>query len=274
MHPGGVAEGVDSPEAREQIDISLQELPQVIRPSAALSSADRLEIYVNAYHARLMECLDEEFSVTRWAMGEELFAAVSFGYLQSHPSRSYTLGQLGSRFPGFLAESRLHAADMPAGADAHWPQFIIELATLERSLYEVYDGPGTEQGGGLRPEHLAGVAPEAWGTLRLRPAPSLRLHAFGCDVSTYWGRRKEGEEPATPEPTPSWLAVSRRDFVVERHALTAAQFALLKALVAGETLGGALISTATQYSAAQFEPFLAEWFGEWMEAGFFASPDA
>jgi hypothetical protein len=82
MHRGGVAEGVDAAESRAHIDITLAELPQVIRPSQSLSSADRLEIYVNAYHARLMECLDEEFAVTRWTLGEDLFGAVALGYLQ------------------------------------------------------------------------------------------------------------------------------------------------------------------------------------------------
>jgi hypothetical protein len=272
MHPGGVTEGVGSPAAREHIDISLEELPQVIQPSKALSSADRLEIYVNAYHARLMECLDEEFSVTRWAMGEELFAAVSFGYLQNHPSQSYTLGQLGARFPGYLAETRLHAAAMPEGAGEHWPQFIIELAMLERSLYEVYDGPGPERSGALRGEHLAGLAPESWADLRLQPAPSLRLHAFENDVSTFWARRKDGEEPAVEPPSDCWLAIGRRDYVVERHSLSAAQFTVLSSLVEGKTLGEALSFAAERHSAEEIEPHLGQWFAAWMEAQFFAPP--
>ncbi len=115
MHKGGVAEGVGSPEARQHIDIALDELESVVERSRALSSANRLEIYVNAYYARLLECLDEEFAVTRWAMGEDLFGAVAFGYLQHYPSQSYTLGHLGARFPRYLGESRLHASAAPAG---------------------------------------------------------------------------------------------------------------------------------------------------------------
>ena len=160
-HPGGASEGVDSPQARQHVDITLGELEQVINRSQALSSADRLDIYVNAYHARLMECLAEEFAVVRHALGDELFDAVAFGYLQHFPSRSYTLGQLGALFPRYLTESRLHATGAPEEAGPTWPDFIIELATLERSLYEVFDGPGTEPTGTLQASDLGAIAPSS-----------------------------------------------------------------------------------------------------------------
>jgi hypothetical protein len=271
MHRGGVAEGVDSPEAREQIDITLAELPTVILPSQALSSADRLEIYVNAYHARLMECLAEEFAVTRWTLGDDLFDAVAFGYLQSHPSQSYTLNQLGARFPGYLAESRIHATDMPPNAGSTWPDFVVELATLERALYEVYDGPGTERGGALDPAGLASVPPDSWGELRLIAAPCLRLLAFEHPVSDFWGERKNDAEPAVPEPARIWLAISRRDFVVERHDLSPAQFAVLHSIAGGAPLADALEAGAAAAPAEDIESQLNTWFAQWMATGFFAS---
>jgi hypothetical protein len=271
MHRGGVAEGVDAAESRQHIDITLNELPSVIRPSESLSSADRLEIYVNAYHARLLECLDEEFVVTRWTLGDELFGAVAFGYLQSYPSQSYTLNQLGARFPRYLAETRLHAAGTPADAVPNWPEFVIELATLERSLYEVYDGPGTEQSGALDASRLAQLPADAWGDLRLIAAPCLRLHSFAHAVSAYWGARKDGEEPVIGGQQPTWLAINRREFVVERHELSRAQFALLNALAEGSTLSEAIEAAATLPGAASenVEAQLGPWFAGWMAAGFF-----
>lgn len=270
MHRGGVAEGVDSPEARQQIDITLNELPQVILPSQSLSSADRLEIYVNAYHARLMECLDEEFAVTRWTLGHDLFSAVAFGYLQTYPSQSYTLNQLGARFPGYLAESRIHAAGMPPEAGPTWPEFVVELATLERALYEVYDGPGTERAGTLDPNQLATIPPDSWGELRLLVAPCLRLLAFEHPVSDYWGARKDEAEPAVPEPAPTWLAISRRDFVVERHPLSLAQFAVLRSISEGAALAESLAAGEASAPAEHIESQLGDWFAAWMAGGFFS----
>jgi hypothetical protein len=271
MHPGGVTEGVEADAARREIDVTLERLPEVILPSEALSSANRLEIYVNAYHARLMECLDEEFAVTRSAVGDELFAALTFGYLQHDPSQSYTLCELGRRFPRFLADTRFHAREMPHGAAGDWPEFIIELATLERALYEVYDGPGTESTGTLDPAALAALDPEAWQAIRLQPAPCLRLFAFGHDVSGYWGDRKDDLEPVIPAADRYWMAVCRRDFVVERFELDEPQYVLLEALARGETLPAAIASASVVAPVAELEARLGGWFAGWMAGGFFAS---
>jgi len=271
MHPGGVAEGVDSAEARQHVDITLGELESVIRRSRSLAADERLEIYVNAYHMRLMECLDEEFAVTRYALGEDLFAAVTFGYLQRYPSESYTLGELGVRLPRYLAETRLHASGAPEDAGPTWPDFIIELATLERSLYEVYDGPGTERGGSLDPAALLAIGPDAWGEVRLTPAPCLRLHALGHDVSSFWGEAKDGSAPAAPRPERAWLAITRRDYVVERHALSEPQFVLLSALCEGEPLSVAIErALSKEADPAALLGQLGQWFAVWAAHGFFA----
>ncbi|MEX0679626.1 MAG: DNA-binding domain-containing protein [Pirellulales bacterium] len=271
MHRGGVTEGVDAPETRQYLDVALEDLESVIRRSRALSSADRLEIYVNAYYARLMECLDEEFSVTRYAMGDELFAAVTFGYLQSYPSQSYTLGRLGANFPRYLAESRLHAGETPENAGASWPEFVIELATFERSLYEVYDGPGTERGGTLDPTEVAEIPPTAWNRLRLVVAPCLRLHRFGHPVHEYWAARKDGTEPAPCGPRATWLAVNRRDFVVERRELAGAEFTLLAEIAGGATLAQAIAAAIAPSTPEDgpVEPRLGAWFARWAGDGYF-----
>lgn len=271
MHRGGVTEAVDSPETRRHLDVTLENLENVIRRSRSLSSADRLEIYVNAYYARLMECLEEEFAVTRYALGDELFAAMAFGYLQSYPSQSYTLGQLGANFPRYLAESRLHAAEVPEDAGSSWPEFVIELATLERSMYEVYDGPGTERGGTLNPSELAKIPPTAWNRLRLVAAPCLRLHQFDHPVHEYWAGRKDGGEPVPCGPRATRLAINRRDYVVDRHELVVAEFTLLSKIAAGESLAQA-IATALESSTPEDAPVeqqISVWFARWAGDGFF-----
>src|SRR5262245_9550410 len=105
MHPGGVDEGIVSAEARGHIDVGPDQAEIVLTRSRALTALERLAVYGHAYYARLLECLREEFPVLKHALGEEVFAAFAFGYLQHYPSRSYTLFQLGSNFPRYLAET-------------------------------------------------------------------------------------------------------------------------------------------------------------------------
>src|SRR5262249_43068317 len=93
MHPGGVEAGVGSPVARGEIDVPPQELERVVTRSRALSAADRMAVYSNAYVARLLECLREEYPTLVHALGREVFDEFAVGYLRAYPSRSYTLHQ-------------------------------------------------------------------------------------------------------------------------------------------------------------------------------------
>ena len=106
MHPGGVEGGLASDAAQKHLAVGPENLEQVILRSAAQSSVERLAIYADAYYARLLECLAEEFPILRKTLGEETFEAFAFDYLQCYPSQSYTLGKLGENFARYLAETR------------------------------------------------------------------------------------------------------------------------------------------------------------------------
>ena len=65
--------------------------------------------------------------------------------------------------------------------------------------------------------------------------------------------------------------IHRRHYVVERHELSAGQFALLEALAAGcslaESIGRGLRETGLATDRAA--PLLHDWFAEWMRLGLF-----
>ncbi len=271
MHPGGVAEGVEAAAARQHLDVPLAELDSVIQPSQALSSSARLEIYVDAYYERLLECLRQEFCGTQYAVGEELFDALAFGYLQSYPSGSYTLGQLGASLAQFLEERRLHAQDVPEGAPDTWPEFVVELAQFERVQREVFDAEGTERGNLLDFNELASVAPGNWPGLQLTLAPCLRLFRATHPVHAYWQAFREESAPAAPESRETWVAINRRNYLIERHGLSAAQYALLSSLAAGEPLGRAIGAAAAvdRGPDGSLAEQLGNWFAFWSRHGFF-----
>ncbi len=269
-HPGGVAEGVQSPAAQQHLDVTLENLEDVILRSRALASSERLEIYVDAYYERLLECLREEFGATRHAVGEELFDALAFGYLQHYPSRSYTLYALGGQFPRYLDESRLHAQAVPLDAPATWAEFVVELATFERVQREVYDAPGTEGMAMPGGEPLSQIPPEELGKLRLAVAPCLRLCSPAHPVHDYWLAWKHERQPRVPEPRPTYLAINRRDYTLVRHELTCVQYTLVESLAGGSTLADAIAAASeTEGGGSRLEEELGNWFATWMREGFF-----
>jgi hypothetical protein len=273
-HPSGVQGGAASAEAQELIRLNRGELEAVVRRSRNLTAAERLSIYANAYYARLLECLGACYPILKRALGDDVFDSFAFEYLQRYPSRSYTLDRLGENFARFLDETR---PDREAGEDGvGWPDFLIDLATLEWTIAKVFDGPGVEGQPLLTPEALQAVPPERFAAARLEPVVCLRLLAFRYPVSAYYTaarRAAEGEEIPLPDPAPEQVAVLRRDYVVRRYPLTAPQHALLEKLRDGATIGAA-IEAAAAASDLDDDALAAElrgWFRFWSSEGFFAA---
>jgi hypothetical protein len=261
-HPGGVSHGVHSDMARAAI--ATDTVDAVVAPSERQTADERMGIYAHAYWARLVECLREEFPTMRTAIGDDAFDDLAVDYLQVYPSTSYTLGKLGAAFSAHLLATR---------PDDDWSLAVVELATLERNISEVFDLPGGETLGFLDAASLAAIAPADRETLRLQLLSTVRLLHFEFDVNTWFTQLRAGDADAVPQKSPTYVALSRRDYVVRRHTLSRIEWQLLTHLAAGETLGNALATTGERNPAAldELTNSVARRFREWAAAGLFAS---
>lgn len=263
-HPRDIRAAVASPEARRHIDISAAQIEQVVTRSLALTASERLGIYSHAYFARLQECLRAEFSVLAQTLGVELFNRFTFDYLRHHPSRSYTLNRLGESFPHYLTETRPDH-DASPGERESWPDFIIDLAILERAFSEVFDGPGVEGQPALDVDQLSAMPDERLFEARFLPVVCLRLLAFRYPVSQYFHVMRNGENPELPAPADTFLAMNRRDYVVRFHELELQQYNLLTAVTSGQSFAQAIAGVTELPSTA------LQWLRNWMAKGFFAA---
>lgn len=258
-HPDGVGAGATSP------------IEDVVTASRRLDATSRLSVYANAYFARLVECLEEVFPLVRRSVGEEAFSGFAFGYLQACPSHSYTLAELGRRFPAYLEETR----PPREGETPDWVDLLVDLARLEWAIYEVFDGPGIEREPGVREGDLVNLTPEAWVHARLEPSPALRTLVLRFPLHDYFTRLKVAapdEAVTPPDAGASWMALSRRDYVVRRHPLTRAQFEVLSRLQAGGTVEEAVMAgAAVAGGVSGFAADLGGWFRDWAAGRFFRS---
>ena len=273
-HPDGVIAGTASQEAQQHLAVSAEELQTVIGRSRHLSSEARLGIYHNAYFARLLECLRNIYPMLAKTLGDEAFDALAIGYLQTHPSQSYTLDRLGDQLGNYLAKTRPDLDDDCQPTET-WPDFLIDLARLEWNIGEVFDGPGVEGETTLGAEALLAIDADHWPAVRFLAAPCLRTLAFQFPVNDYFTALRQAGEgddlPSLPDREPTWLALSRCEFVVRRHALDRAQYELLTSLINGEPIGEA-ISGVAAVATADFDELadrLQSWFRIWTAAGFF-----
>jgi len=267
MHQGGIAHAIGA--AGQHLPLDLADLASVIAPSEKLSSLERLEIYARAYYVRLVECLRDEFPILAKAIGEETFDQFALDYLERNPSYSYTLSELGSRFANFLAETR-PPSEQPGSAD--WCDFFVDLARLEWTFQEVFDGPGIEGQPPLDGAELAKVPPEQWPIVRLIPAPCLRLLQFRFPVARYYQSLRNGTEEFIPVPESTFLIITRRDFVCRHYEVNSTQFELLSALVSGQTIGEAVASLLTRSQSHGTDPSdqsIHAWFRDWAREGLF-----
>ncbi|MCA6091100.1 DNA-binding domain-containing protein [Streptomyces sp. SCA3-4] len=228
-----------------------------------VTSTERLALYRRGCRLRLLETMRALYPGLRALLGPELFDDFAQEYLDTCPSRSYTLARLGERFPAYLADHRPDRDEPPRRREP-WIDLLIDLARYERTFAEVYDGPGTEGQG--RSESTTSPVPA--GALLDGvpfPAPCLRLMRVCAPVHEYLAAVFRGRAAEPPGMRTTALALFRRDYVVVTTELAAGPYRLLSALLDGATT----VREAAGRSGTPPAEALAL-LGEWRDRGWLA----
>jgi hypothetical protein len=251
-----------------------------IAPNTRLNPFERLEIYNRQYWFRVLGSLAEDFPALRAVVGDKRFDALSIAYLTEHPSRSFTLRNLGSKLAEWLGAhpeftGRRHA-------------LAIDVARIEWAFVEAFDSPDRA------PLTLGEIA--ALGVAsRLALQPHLRLMAleYAADDLVLGLHQREKrqtseagveheEEAVAPMKMPklrrraTWLAAHRVDLSVYYRRLDREEFLTLEALRQGSPLGEALEGAFARSAIPETRRArrVQEWFGTWAELGWICAPEA
>ena len=256
VHPGTTEEAVASPEADREVPA--ERLGDLILPSRTLTPLERVGVYHGMYLLRMHDCLAGDYEALRHFLGDEAFFEVVRGYVQVHPSRSYSLNRLGDHLPEYLETA----------PGIKRPAFCVDLARLERAVAQVFDAPEAPP---LSEGVFAGVPTAAWERARLRTIPGFQLLAFRYPVNAYLQTvRDENHDHPKAQLKNTWVAVYRHSYSVWRLDLTRAAHDLLADLHAGKALGEALAKGGRRAPTADE---LFSWFRQWVSGGMFASVD-
>jgi len=264
---------------------------RLIKPNARLTAHERLDIYHQQYWLRILGSLREDFPALAAALGEAKFERLARAYLAAHPSRSFTLRNLGRHLEAFVlrpAHRRLTAPHTALAAD---------LARFEWAQVVAFDE------GEIAPvtaEQLAGADPAR---LRLRLQPYLSVLRFAHPVDHFVlalqredrnrteasqamaaGKKKSRAskktpvKPSLPQPAATFLAIHRVDTLLFTKPLPIEAFRLLTALAEGRTIARActiafLVPKGRKLPDEEVlrrGALLQEWFTTWAELGWFA----
>jgi hypothetical protein len=255
VHPGSAREALASRGAAREIPP--KQIGDVILPSRTLEPIERLGIYHGMYLLRMKDALVSDYGALSHFLGDGGFFDLVRGYVQKHPSRSYSLNRFGDRLPEYLRRA--------PGVTRRG--FCVDLARLECAIAQVFDAEETPA---LSAETIAAVPAEAWEHARLRTVTGFKLLAFRYPVNAYVQSVRDGSHahPSTRRKD-SWVAVYRKDYAVWRLDLDRLGHGLLRDLAGGLTLGKAVARAMRASGRGATEETLFGWFRLWVSGGLF-----
>ena len=264
-----------APDGRTMTEVAAE----FIAPNSRLTPFERLEIYNRQYWFRILSALAEDFPALRAVMGAKKFDQLSVAYLAEHPSRSFTLRNLGSKLAEWLEAHPQIAGRRHALA--------VDVARIEWAFVEAFDNA---EHAPLTLDQIATLD----GDSRLALQPHVRLMALNYpadEVAVALHQREKRQtseagvrpEEGDGEPVrlPSlrrsavWVAAHRLDLCVYFRRLEREEYLTLEAIRAGQPLGAALEAGLGDFQIpeARLAGKVKQWFAVWAELGWICAPE-
>ncbi len=259
--PHGAAAGVRTAAAQLALAPGAA-IERVLVSNRQLAAIERIGIYHFAYHARLIDCLADDFPSVLHALGREAFDALAREVIARYPSDHPNLNRYGQRLVRHCQDARTRLSRRA---------FIAELAALEWSMIEVLHAQAAPT---LSISALQAIPLPRWGEVRFTASETVRLLRSGFPVNRYLQAHRDGLAPAIPGRRPSATAIYRKGFTIWRMDLTMPMAGVLESLFRGEPLARALAAIApaggAEHRSGQATQVMA-WFRDWVQSGFFAA---
>lgn len=174
---------------------SQQDIISAIVSTAELSTEHRLGIYGNAYYARLIECMSENYPALHTLLGDNEFEKLCIRYIDQHPSAHFSVRYFGHQLASFLAQHEAYAEK----------SILAEMANWEWSLRFSFDAQNHTT---LLPQDLEKIPLDQWPGLRFRLHPSCQFLQTQWNTVQIWQQVEEEGEPIAPQAlseTEHWI---------------------------------------------------------------------
>jgi hypothetical protein len=177
-----------------------QQMDTEVTDGAHVNIEQRLNIYAEGYRLRLLDALADNFPALHTLLGDDEFHKLGRAYIQSHPSRHFSIRYFGDRLHHFLSTQAPYT-DMP---------LLSEMASFEWLLRDVFDAADAAV---LNTKDLQNVEASQWPLVRFAFHPTVRLLELSWNVPALWKAIDNDEPPQSPERSdhPLWWVVWRQD---------------------------------------------------------------
>lgn len=249
-----------------------------IAPNSRLTAFERLEIYNRQYWFRVLGALADDFPALAAVVGAQAFDRISIAYLTAHPSRSFSLRNLGSHLAEWLAANPVYAGRRH--------RLAVDVARVEWAFVEAFDSAHRAP---LTHEQIATL--DAGSRLALQPHVRLialeypaddlvlNLHKHEKRQASEAGVRHEavGRPAAIPRlrRRATWVAAHRVDLAVYYRRLDREEYLTLAAIERGaplvEAIGEGFADSRIPEGRRPLR--IQKWFATWAELGWICAPE-
>jgi hypothetical protein len=226
--------------------------------SESLGAIERLDVYAEAYFARILESLQVDFALTFYLIGEAPFQKLIADYLKNFPSRTQNIGEVGKHLPHFIRKNEI-IRDFPYLADAA----ALEWLAIE-SFY-------TSPLGGFTTETLACLSEEDWSRVAFKLNDSLRLTSSIWPLHKLWLLR-DTKNPAamtfTISESPTGYVLYQLNGTTHVHPVSGIEYDALELLNQGNPLSSVMDRLSLRYPTNDLSAEIGPLFGKWIAQNF------
>jgi hypothetical protein len=233
----------------------------IIRSDQRLAATGRIDIYVNAYFYRLLECLKEEFLATLAVIGSKDFAGLVHDYLVWRPPTEPSIFYAGRHLAEFLSNHFL----------AYRRPFVTELARLERATLESFHAPEAPT---LTDEEMRAIPAQQWPTIELRSHPGVEILRGEWRVSEVLSAVERGDKWVEPVQETNAVIVWRRGTDVHYRLLEDAEADALILLQKRTSFAAICEAIALASSSSDQVTLIGRLLARWLADGIIVRGDA
>jgi hypothetical protein len=232
----------------------------IVRGADAPAVTGLLRIYQQAYSARLVAALRDNFGVLPKVLGDDGFDTLALAYIHAYPSTRPSIRWFGDRLPEFMLA---HDELVPHPA-------LIDLARMEWALRTAFDAADAPP---LSVAALAAVPPADWPALVFTPLPGVQLLPMSWNIAPVWRALQGDDAPELPEPEPlaHRLLVWRAGLETRWRALDLPAARLLEGALRGETFADLCVLAAEAAGEEAAALHAASTLRGWLDDGLFSA---
>lgn len=216
----------------------------------------RLSIYSNAYKVRLRGVIDLDHELLSYYLGDDLFDLLVTEYIRHYPSHVPSLRDYCKNVPLFLKETQPFS-EHPV---------LAELARFEQLLLYSFDASDADI---ACINHLSGLPPESWPTLKIRFHPSVQLFSTETNCVQIWQALKVKSNPPEVQTNifSQWIVWRSQERITEFRSLQESELLMFDTFVRGGDLAQVCEALLEFHAEDDVSRIAIECISQWIERG-------